>query len=347
MNGLYEKENLSMFNLVKILILLCIVSSNLSSAELDVQKKLEEINQLSKDSFGISVNALMYLSEITQTSYLPFDFLEKNQKLKYILELDLNGYVKMHKVQGLPDGTQNNMEFVNIIPLLKGFDMIYKLQNMNHENSKNKQARIDEIKPISTIKPLTVLKYEAEQQLKTIEQQNKQQQQLLAKANQQLKHIENEKADLLEEEKKRLDVNNDGKQDTFYEISDTGYLYIIDRNFDGKKDECWEYDLDDRLISGVADNNFDGEYETKFIIKSGTILKQLIDTNQNGSFDVFIYYESGIAVLSEKFYPASTTETLAKIGKVTHGFGSISEKETFKTTTLTEVEFQNNRLDSI
>ena len=344
MNALYEKENLSMLNLIKILILVSIVSNSVIAKEPDADDNLNKINQLTKDSFGVSIHALMYLSEVSQTSYLRLEYLEESQKLKYIIELESNGYVKMHKVKGLPDGTQKNEVFINIIPLFKGFDLIYSLQNMNKLKNKSLEEKLIEFKKINITKSFAELQLELEQHLKTIAQHNNEQEELISKAEQQLKDIDKKESKLTKETEETLDSNNDGVQDIFYEINDSGYIYLFDRNFDGKKDESWKYDLKDRLISGASDNNFDGVFETKFIIENGMIIKELIDSDQNGNIDTVTFYKSGISVYSEKYYPVSEAKNLAKIGKVTYEFGEISEPEVFTNTTVTEIEFQNERL---
>ena len=180
--------------------------------------------------------------------------------------------------------------------------------------------------------------------LKKIEQRNKDNDQQMETLKQQLKAIEKDADGIAAEEAERNDLNNDGAQDVFFEDEGDGYFVLTDRNFDGKIDDRWKYNLDDTVHSGKSDNNFDGVFETRYLMHNGFTHKELIDSDNNGIYDIYSKYESGVWRYSEKYYGTSKAGERARIGRVEMDLSKISGDEVFTETKISENEFQNERL---
>jgi hypothetical protein len=107
-----------------LLLFLAMTSPSISFSDdgFDIQKKVDEINQKSLTSLGISLNALLYLLDSSPTSYYLLSELKRTGKLEYIKELEAKGYVKTETVSELPDGRKLG-EHLRIIPTGLGIDV--------------------------------------------------------------------------------------------------------------------------------------------------------------------------------------------------------------------------------
>lgn len=110
--------------LMLLLAILMIAPVSLSAAndEMDIEKKVEEINQKSIKSLGISLNALLYLLDSSSSSYYLLSNLKRTGKYEYIKELENKGFVKIEIVDELPDG-QSLGKHLRIIPTGLGIDV--------------------------------------------------------------------------------------------------------------------------------------------------------------------------------------------------------------------------------
>ena len=97
-------------------------SISFSDDGIDIEKKVNEINQKSLGSLGISLNALLYLLDSSLSSYYLLSELKRTGKLEYIKELEAKGYVKTEIVSELPDGRKLG-EHLRIIPTELGIDV--------------------------------------------------------------------------------------------------------------------------------------------------------------------------------------------------------------------------------
>nr|WP_010132120.1 hypothetical protein [Microbulbifer agarilyticus] len=98
-----------------------------------------------------------------------------------------------------------------------------------------------------------------------------------------------------------LDLNGDGVADISYEESADGYFEFVDRNFDGRVDVSSFYGTDDKIVSSMLDDNFDGFLETKTWYAHGNPTVSVVDENCDGTVDILFVYENGVVRRSEKY----------------------------------------------
>ena len=139
-----------------------------------------------------------------------------------------------------------------------------------------------------------------------------------------------------------IDRNGDGKPDLFIEYDSNGSYDLYDRNFDGTVDESWVYDSEGNEISGKVDEDLDGILETQYVYKDYSVSGVFSDTDGNGVFDVFTKLNYGVRVYSEKYYSLPDGNA---IGRVEYEFGFPIGPEIRSNTTLTEREFQRERIN--
>lgn len=326
----------------RIFILIFIISFPVLAIDSDTNTKVEQLNRESMNTLGVSLRALAYLVKASKASYMPLNILEKFGGINFIYELKSKGYIRIDKFKGLPDGTEKDKVFINIVPIGKGIEIQSSFLNLRNNGPGGESRK--EIEQIDFSKSLYDIKVEAEQMLKKIEQRNKGDDQLMETLKQQLKAIKKDVDGIAAEEAERNDLNNDGVQDVFFEGKDDGYFVLTDRNFDGKIDDRWKYNLDDTVHSGESDNNFDGVFETRYLTHNGFTHEELIDSDNNGIYDIYSKFESGVWIYSEKYYGISKAGEQARIGRVEMDLSKISGSEVFIATKISESEFQKERL---
>ena len=280
----------------------------------DAKQKVRQLNKISFEKLGISLNALSYLLKASKTGYILMSSVKCNGDINFINELEAAGYAKLRVNSGLPDEAELNDSFLNIEPTPLGLAIINEFKS---DTIKTVKSDIDSKKEIDRL--LTEINIQLE------------------KHDQHIKELE-------AEELAKKDVNKDGIQDLFYEEYDNYYLFLEDRNFDGKVDSKWTYSLEDVLVSGVSDNDFDGIFETKSIAKDGVIVREFIDSDGNGLYDIFSKYEYGVWLYSEKYYPATKYNPKPRIGRTNVNFREIKSEEQIESSDLSEIEFQEQRL---
>lgn len=286
------------------------MSSFVCANNLNVQNKFELISNKSEELFNISFGALTILIRTSKSSYLRQDSLDKTGDLGYILELEKTKYVNIEYHVGLPDGTEGDIKFIRISPSEKGNKIIHQFLKFSIYKNAGKNIELR-------------LKRKYEKTLKSIDDN-------ITKAD--------------AEDVRKNDLNQDGVRDVFYEDKSEFYFQLIDRNFDGEIDERWKYDLEDKLLAGWTDDNFDGVFETRFVIQDGLIHKQLVDSDQNGFFDICHNLKFGVWEYTEKYYAASGTNIGARIGIVKFDLDQITGIELFSKTKISEIEFQYERM---
>ncbi len=299
---------------LRVVILISVFSTTVLAKDSDIENKINHLNKISTNTLGVSLNALNYLVDASKGTYVPLWLFEKTGKIKFIYELESAGYLEVNKRNGLPDGTERDEMFLNIVPVGKGIEIRKAMLSLRNSGNKSEDELKEEIQLL----------------LKTLDKK-------LA--------VETRKIELIEaKEAEKLDLNKDGIQDVFYEDKDDSYYMLTDRNFDGEIDERLKYDLSDILLSGKADNNFDRVFETKYIIQDGFIHREFIDSDHNGIYDIYHKYEFGVLNFSEKYYGTSDSGTLSRIGMVKYKLNEISDDEVFIETKISESEFQEERL---
>ncbi|MFN3412030.1 MAG: hypothetical protein ACK4YF_07725 [Exilispira sp.] len=94
---------------------------------------------------------------------------------------------------------------------------------------------------------------------------------------------------------KEYDTNGDGKIDRWI------WLYngfeqkvILDINFDGLPDAEYRYIITDNAsipLFQQFDTNFDGKYDDFYFFENGKLVRQEIDSNFDGKVDIIIYIQ--------------------------------------------------------
>lgn len=113
-----------------LLIFISCISLSIHSAETDVERKINILNQSAKDSLGISLSALSYLMTASPTSYKPKWAVERFGESQLISELEKAGYISVSEHHGLPDGKNSEEIYVRIIPLKTGKEVQRCLQSI-------------------------------------------------------------------------------------------------------------------------------------------------------------------------------------------------------------------------
>ena len=111
-----------------------------------------------------------------------------------------------------------------------------------------------------------------------------------------------------------IDYNDDGQLDEKWTyINNRISKTELDRNFDGKIDLIYKYDRRGLIEFGEADDDFNGEFETKHYYRLGNTTKSEIDTNGDGFYDNQISYIFG--VMDEFIFLNKLTNKPIKIQK--------------------------------
>jgi hypothetical protein len=106
-----------MRKIISICLILCF--SSFVHAE-ESYEKAQELSKYINKEFGVSPNALFYLIQYDDNSYLPLEAYKMMGYYKYFEELEKNGYIKIHIVTSMPDGRKMG-EQIQPVPTLKGW----------------------------------------------------------------------------------------------------------------------------------------------------------------------------------------------------------------------------------
>lgn len=97
-----------------------------------------------------------------------------------------------------------------------------------------------------------------------------------------------------------IDYDGDGILDEKWTYKDNRPSKTeIDRNFDGKLDLIYFYDLKGWVKESKADDNFDGVFETRYTYKNGDIVRGYSDLNNDGKIDYITNYKHGVLSRAE------------------------------------------------
>lgn len=115
---------------------IALLSASLSAADpKEIERKVSELNAQSVKLFGVSLNALRYLSSADADSYLHLGYLETSGEIKFIRELEAKGYVRTQVMQALPDGSQRNETFLRVMPIGDGVAVQRSLMRLQHDHA--------------------------------------------------------------------------------------------------------------------------------------------------------------------------------------------------------------------
>ena len=142
----------------------------------------------------------------------------------------------------------------------------------------------------------------------------------------------------LDNDSDTYDLNGDGVADVFYEFESDGYFELVDRNFDGRIDESAQYGLNDLLIRGKSDDDFNGILETQIISENSLVKYLLVDSNRDNLIDIILEYKHGVVSTGERYYPSIDGKLPPQLGNVKFDFGYPSS-ETIISTELSATQF--------
>ena len=99
----------------------------------------------------------------------------------------------------------------------------------------------------------------------------------------------------------QVDQNEDGKWDEHRSFSPLGVLLKIevDRNYDGKIDLIQQFDRKSRTDTVVADEDFNGSFESRWYYRANQPVLGEFDTDGDSAIDIKTQFRDGVAVSSE------------------------------------------------
>jgi hypothetical protein len=107
-------------------------------------------------------------------------------------------------------------------------------------------------------------------------------------------------------DKRRLDLNRDGKADAYQwlKIVDAEDIQVrrkeVDVNFDGKIDVVRNFTKKGGLVTEHMDTDFDGRIDVVNVFEDGVIVRKEYDTNFDHAVDVWRYFENNVIVRKER-----------------------------------------------
>ncbi|MGH8203059.1 MAG: DUF2007 domain-containing protein [Steroidobacteraceae bacterium] len=109
------------------------------------------------------------------------------------------------------------------------------------------------------------------------------------------------------------DNNEDGKLDEFLAFSPTGALLKIeiDRNYDGNIDLVQRIDREGQTDTVAADEDFDGDFETRLYYRANQPFLGEADTDRDSEIDFRTHFRYGVAASSE--YLLSGSESPVRV----------------------------------
>jgi len=99
----------------------------------------------------------------------------------------------------------------------------------------------------------------------------------------------------------QLDQNEDGRFDEHLSFSPLGVLLKneVDRNYDGKNDLIQQFDRKSRTDTVVADEDFNGSFESRWYYRANQPVLGEFDTDGDSTIDIRTQFRDGVAVSSE------------------------------------------------
>jgi hypothetical protein len=109
------------------------------------------------------------------------------------------------------------------------------------------------------------------------------------------------------------DMNKDGKPDKWVRIeSDNRIVITADQNFDGEIDYRGEFTKEWKPIFEEFDDNYDKVMDTFYYYDKGALVREEIDSNNDGKIDIWVYMYSSVYIAKY----AADTDFDGKIDKV-------------------------------
>ena len=99
-----------------------------------------------------------------------------------------------------------------------------------------------------------------------------------------------------------IDRDGDGKPDIWnYRSGPEGEIHtkVLDLNRDGAPDVKTYFNIKGQITKEQFDGDFDGQIDIEDIYKDNQRVESYIDTNTDGIFDTFRYYQNGKLVSEE------------------------------------------------
>jgi hypothetical protein len=92
-----------------------------------------------------------------------------------------------------------------------------------------------------------------------------------------------------------IDYNGDGRSDMIFRYAGSRPVSTdIDRNFDGKVDARWIFDIRGRESRYEEDDDFDGRFEWQSDVEEGNIVRSVLDADGDGRPEQVRYYLHGV-----------------------------------------------------
>jgi hypothetical protein len=106
-------------------------------------------------------------------------------------------------------------------------------------------------------------------------------------------------------EKRRLDLNQDGKPDAYQwlKVVSSDDIQVrrkeVDINFDGKIDVVRNFNKRGDVVSEHMDMDFDGRVDVVNFFEGGAVTRKEYDTNFDSKVDIWRYFEANVVVRKE------------------------------------------------
>jgi len=99
----------------------------------EILASITTLNEASIEWLGISLDALSYLLQSGDGSYVPKDYVESANRIPLIRELEGAGFVTVEERVGLPDGQEPNETFIRLRPTKQGLAVIASIRLIGRE----------------------------------------------------------------------------------------------------------------------------------------------------------------------------------------------------------------------
>jgi hypothetical protein len=97
----------------------------------DLEARIEAINAAVKAETGVSLTALPLIADAGPSGYFPVAMLESSGRWQGFKQLESAGYIQIQLTQGLPDGSNRDMQFAQFVLTESGAQLQAALQASN------------------------------------------------------------------------------------------------------------------------------------------------------------------------------------------------------------------------
>ena len=116
-------------------------TSNASEKQEAILDSVTVLNEASLEWLGVSLDALTFLSQSSEGSYIPKSYLESSKKIYLVQQLEKAGYIQAEQRTGLPDGQEPKENFIRVLPTEKGLTVIASIRVIGHNKSMQPTAK--------------------------------------------------------------------------------------------------------------------------------------------------------------------------------------------------------------